>query len=90
MTQNRINEKIKVYALYKESSDRHFPHDRLRPVLFIWRNREYRIEEITYIWRENNGESEIYHFTVSDGASIFELCYNARNLDWTLASSYTE
>ncbi len=90
MTHSRINERVKVYALYKESADRRFPHDRLRPVLFIWRNREYKVRDVTYVWRENRGESEVYHFTVSDGANVFELLYNAKNLDWTLAGVYAE
>jgi hypothetical protein len=90
MTHNRINEKVKVYALYKESADRRFPHDRLRPVLFVWRNREYRVQDVTYVWRENRGDSEVYHFTVSDGANVFELCYNARSLDWHLSGVYAE
>lgn len=90
MTHIRLNESIKVYAVYKQTSDRRFPHDKLRPVLFIWRNQEYRVQEITYVWRESRGEAEIYHYTVSDGANLFELCYNAKSFDWTLTGTYSE
>jgi hypothetical protein len=85
VTQNHINERVKVYALYRETRDQRFPHDKLRPVMFIWRNQEYRVQDVTYVWREHRGEAELYHFAVSDGTNVFELCYNARNLDWTLS-----
>jgi len=90
MTHTRINEQIKVYALYNEPRSRRFPHDKLRPVMFVWRNREYRVRDVTYVWRETQGEAELYHFTISDGASVFELCYNSRTFDWTLANTYCE
>ncbi len=90
VTHHRLNESIKVYAIYKETGDRRFPHDRLRPVMFIWRNREYRVQDVTYVWRENLGQAEVYHFTVSDGATVFELSYNAKNLDWTISGTYSE
>jgi hypothetical protein len=88
MTHTRLNENVKVYAVYKQGTDRRFPHDKLRPVMFIWRNQEYRVRDITYVWRENRGESEIYHFTVSDGNNVFELCYHARSFDWSITGTY--
>lgn len=90
VTHHRLNENVKVYAIYKETGDRQFPHDRLRPVMFIWRNREYRVQDVTYVWREAQGQAEVYHFTVSDGANVFELSYNAKALDWTISGVYNE
>lgn len=90
MTHTHLDEAVKVYALYKETGSHRFPHDRLRPMMFIWRNQEYRVQDVTYVWRENQGQSEVYHFTVSDGVNVFELCYNAKNLEWTIAGTYSE
>ena len=90
MTHHRISENVKVYAVYSETGDRKFPHDRLRPVMFIWRNREYRVQDVTYVWRETQGQAEVYHFAVSDGANVFELSYNAKALDWTITGTYSE
>jgi hypothetical protein len=81
VTHHRLSENVKVYAIYKETGDRRFPHDKLRPVMFIWRNREYRVQDVTYVWRETLGQAEIYHFTVS---------YNAKALDWTITGTYAE
>ena len=90
VTHQRLCENVKVYAIYKETGDRQFPHDKLRPVMFIWRNREYRVQDVTYVWRETLGQAEVYHFTVSDGANVFELSYNAKALDWTITGTYSE
>jgi len=90
MTHTHLDEAVKVYALYKETGNHRFPHDKLRPMMFIWRNQEYRVQDVTYVWRENQGQSEVYHFTVSDGVNVFELCYNAKNLEWTIAGTYSE
>ena len=85
-----LNENVKVYAIYQEDGNQKISHKRLRPLMFIWRNREYQVRDITYVWRENQGQSEVYHFTVSDGASIFELAYHAHSLDWKLSGTYSE
>jgi hypothetical protein len=90
VTHHRLSENVKVYAIYIETGDRKFPHDKLRPVMFIWRNREYRVQDVTYVWRETLGQAEVYHFTVSDGANVFELSYNAKALDWTITGTYSE
>ena len=94
VTHHRLSENVKVYAIYGDcphmGTVTRFPHDKLRPVMFIWRNREYRVQDVTYVWREIQGQAEVYHFTVSDGASVFELSYNAKALDWTITGTYTE
>lgn len=90
VTHHHLNENVKVYAIYKETGDPKFPHDKLQPLMFIWRNREYRIQNVTYVWREIQGQAEVYHFTVSDGANVFELSYNAKALDWTITGIYGE
>ncbi len=90
VTHHRISEKVKVYALYQETGDRKFPHDKLRPTVFIWRNREYQVKEVTYVWREIQGQAEVYHYTVTDGTNVFELAYNAKLLDWTISGVYGE
>ena len=86
MTSNSINENVRVYAVYNDPQNRHAPHERLQPVVFEWRKRRYRVRNITYVWRESQGDSELYHYAVSDGANVYELCYEARTFNWTLSS----
>jgi len=85
MTRNRVGENVKVYALYDSRAGR-TQHERLQPVVFEWRNRQYRVHDITYVWRENRGDSDVYHYAVSDGANVYELNYEAKTFDWTLSS----
>ena len=86
MVSNTVNEAVKVYALYSNPHRPAAPHERLRPVMFVWRNREYRVQDVTYVWRESRGASELYHYAVSDGANVYELCYETRTFNWTLSS----
>lgn len=86
MVSNTVNEKVRVYALYTNPKQPSAPHERLRPVLFFWRNRKYRVEDVTYVWRESRGDSELYHYAVSDGSNVYELCYETRSFNWTLSS----
>ena len=86
MVTNRINERVRVYAVYNSPGERCAPHERLRPVAFCWRNRQYRVSEVTYVWRESRGESERYHFAVTAEDNVYELLYETRSLNWTLAS----
>ncbi|MFO7674780.1 MAG: DUF6504 family protein [bacterium] len=86
MVRNSINERIRVYAVYNEPRDRRAPHERLQPVAFCWRNRQYRVRDITYVWRESRGETELYHYAVTDGSDVYELLYETKSLDWTLST----
>lgn len=94
MVSNAVNEAVKVYAMYASPGRPAAPHERLKPVMFVWRNREYRVHDITYVWRENHGDSELYHYAVvaappqerADGANVYELCYETRSFNWTLSS----
>jgi hypothetical protein len=56
----------------------------LRPVKFSWRARDYDIQEITYSWESCEGAMKIAHYSVTDGASLYELAYNQTTMQWTL------
>ena len=63
---------------------------KIRPVWFVWEGREYRIKEITYIWSSREGESLLYHFSVTDGAdNLYELCYRTDSATWHLLALET-
>ncbi len=56
----------------------------LRPVKFSWRLRDFSIKEITYAWETCEGTAKIARFSVTDGASLYELAYNQSSMQWTL------
>ncbi len=71
-----INERVDVEAV--------FSRNRIRPKWFIWNSRKYQIKEITYTWRDKKGQAGIIHFSVTDGATLFELSLNQNSLSWCL------
>jgi hypothetical protein len=87
-----IGEPVKVQVIFeslpciRDTRGGMFPHHKIKPRSFSWRNREHEIAEITYVWREAIGDALIYHFTVSEGGNIFELCFNNNTMEWILAN----
>jgi hypothetical protein len=71
-----MEEKIKVGVLFKEG--------KIIPVWFVYRYRKYSISKINYQWCTNRGEAKIYHFSVSDGTNLYEICFNSKNMEWKL------
>ena len=58
---------------------------KIKPVWFIWQEREYHIKEITYIWNRRDGASLLYLFSVTDTSdNIFELSYHTHTATWHL------
>ena len=57
---------------------------RIKPLRFRWSGRLFDVKEITYLWKSTEGQSEIYHFSVSDGRSLYELAFDTGSLLWRL------
>ncbi|MEK6590564.1 MAG: hypothetical protein AABZ11_07785 [Nitrospinota bacterium] len=74
-----IKEPIKVMAIF-DKDGRHG----VMPVKFKWNNRVYPVKEITYTWRTKEGNASVLHFSVTDGASLYELTYNQSTMKWSL------
>ena len=79
---SEFNEPIQVGAVFRGN--------RLKPLWFIWNGRRYKIKEVTYTWNDRNGEEKLYHFSVSDGKTLYEICFNDNNLTWHLIRVYLE
>jgi hypothetical protein len=57
---------------------------RIRPVRFNWSGRLFEIKEITYTWKTREGKKNMYHFSVTDGGSLYELIFETDSLIWRL------
>ncbi len=57
---------------------------KIRPVRFKWSGRLREVKDITYTWTTKEGQSSIYHFSVTDGNALFELSFNTKSLLWRL------
>jgi hypothetical protein len=78
-----IDESIKVGAIFGNGR-------KIKPVWFLWNRRRYPIREVTYSWVSREGRATIYNFSVTDGSSLYEICYNAETLSWKLLAVETE
>lgn len=72
-----IDESISVIALFDA------PY-RIKPIKFLWGKRSFKIKEITYHWKSNKGSSTIYHFSVTDSRTLYEISFNSNTLLWRL------
>jgi len=60
---------------------------KIKPVWFIWQEKEYHIKDITYIWNSREGNSLLYLFSVTDTAdNLYELAYRTDTATWHLLS----
>jgi len=61
-----------------------FGQNCIRPKWFMRNGRKYDIKEITYIWRDRQGDALVVHFNVTDGANLFEISFNQKSMGWAL------
>jgi len=57
---------------------------KIKPVRFLWSGRLLEVREITYTWKSKEGRKDIYHFSVTDGKSLYELTFDTDSLLWRL------
>jgi len=67
-----------------------FGRNRILPKWFVWNTRKYDIKEVTYLWQDTQGEAKVLHFSVTDGATCFELSLNQKTLQWQLEKTMVE
>lgn len=78
-----IREKIDVAVFFGG-------RNKFRPLWFMWHERKISIEQVLYRWQERDGMSTVHHFSVTDGASTYQLCYDSGRLAWQLVAVETE
>lgn len=61
-----------------------FSRGSIRPVWFSRKGKQVRIREIALTWKTREGNAPLYHFSVTDGLGLYEICYNAASLTWRL------
>jgi hypothetical protein len=73
----RVAESVKVAAIFA-------PGSRIKPVWFEWRRQKHAVTELSYFWKDHEGDAARLHFAVSDGCNLFELIFNLSDQNWTL------
>lgn len=78
-----INERVSVLVSFGD-------REKLRPYRFKWGSRVINIKDITYSWTDMKGTAKIYHFSVTDGNTAFELGFDSLSMIWRLERTDTQ
>lgn len=62
----------------------HGPGPRIKPVWFDLNRKKHSIRQITNVWRDCRGETQLIHFHVTDEGALYELVYNLTTTRWSL------
>ena len=80
----QVNEIVKVVAVFGDGQ-------KIRPTYFLWKNKRYKISQVTYTWTSWEGKAKVHHFLVTDtNDNLFSLDYNSESMAWTLVHVETE
>ena len=71
-----LNERIEVLA--------HFKHAKIFPKSFIWNNKEYPIQTITYNWQERLGQALVNYFSVLCAGQMYQISFNNSTFRWQI------
>jgi len=73
---NYLDERIEVLVCFK--------HAKIFPKSFIWKNKEYLIENITYNWQERIGQALINYFSVLSAGQMYQISFNNSTFRWQI------
>ncbi len=79
MTTTKIGSRIKACAVFEAGS--------VKPAWFEWDKKKIIVKETTFFWKTKEGDAVVMHFSVTDGATYFELSFDQQSLEWKLENS---
>ena len=62
-----------------------FDKGKARPIWFLWQGRYYKVKAVNFAWSSKQGNAKLRHYSVTDGANMYELCFNPITLEWMLS-----
>jgi len=74
--ETEIKEKIRVVSL--------FENGQVKPMLFSWRKRIYKILKVAFSYSKNIGKEKIFYFSVECGSGVFEISFNREKFSWEI------
>ena len=71
-----LAERIEVLAYFKNS--------RIYPKTFLWNDKEYKIDTVTYNWQERTGQALLNYFSVLCAGQIYQISFNNSTFRWQI------
>ncbi len=62
----------------------------MRPLRFRWNGRVIHVKGVTYRWVRREGSRRLHLFSVTDGGTLYSLCFDPAGLSWRLEAVETE
>jgi len=78
--ETEIGEKIQAVSF--------FENGQIKPILFKWRNRVYKILQVVFSYSKNIGKEKIFYFSIETENGNFELSFNREKFSWNLEKSF--
>lgn len=69
-----INEKVKVAIIFGDKG--------AIPVWFEWKGKKNKIEKISYVWKEKNGQMLLIHYSVLSNNVLYHLVWDKEKMIW--------
>lgn len=74
--EENFKEKIKTVCL--------FENGKMKPILFSWRKRVYKIGRIVFSYSKTIGKDSIFYFSVECEGGVFEISFNSNRFFWQI------
>lgn len=74
--ETEIKEKIRVVSL--------FENGQIKPLLFSWRKRIYKILRVIFSYSKDIGKDKLVYFSVETEEGMFELSFNQGKFSWEI------
>ncbi len=71
-----LNEKIEVFAWFRNA--------KIYPRMFVWNQRRYRVQSVTYNWQERRGQEILHYFSVACGDDLYQISFNNTTFGWQI------
>ena len=78
--ETQIEEKIRVVSLFEEGQ--------VKPLVFFWQNRNYKILRTVFTYSKNIGREKVFYFSVQCQKGDFEISFSLENFSWKLERIY--
>ena len=69
-----LREPINVWVFFKNNV--------IHPHVFFWRKRKIEVETVNLVHESKEGNSTIYHFSISSGGNFYRLRFDSKDLKW--------
>jgi hypothetical protein len=78
--ETQIREKIKVISVFECGE--------IKPLIFWWRNRIYKVLKTSFSYDKNIGREKIFFFSIETSTSCLEISFNRDSFVWKIEKIY--